>query len=203
VALISREDNPSLTAWRIKHLFAGKPCATPALIETNLYVNSRRESADLMLDSSEQMAELLAALRVVRPKFVIFDVFNVLHAADENDNQEMRAILRQLSIIQAEIGCGIGIVHHYNKADQGSMTQRMRGSSAIAGWAEWLIGISMADEDTKTRRMDFELKAAQPPSPIYYRIDSDSAAECTRLIIAETPIAVRRREGSAAERFMR
>ena len=95
----------------------------------------------------------------------------VLHAADENDNPEMRGILRQLSTIQAEIGCGIGVVHHYNKADQGSMTQRLRGSSAIAGWAEWLIGISMADEETKTRRMELELKAAQPPDPIYYRIE--------------------------------
>jgi hypothetical protein len=200
VALISREDNPSLTAWRLKHLFAGKSCAAPPLIETNLYLNSRRESAELMLDSSEQMRELLAALKVVRPKFAIFDVFNVLHAADENDNQEMRGILRQLSTIQSEIGCGIGVVHHYNKMDQGSMTQRMRGSSAIAGWAEWLIGISMADEDTKTRRMEFELKAAQPPNPIYYRIDS--GAECTKLTVADTPVAARRREGSAAERYM-
>jgi hypothetical protein len=58
----------------------------------------------------------------------------------------------------------------------------------------------MADEDTKTRRMDFELKAAQPPEPIYYRIDS--GAECTRLAITEMPATVRRREGSAAERYM-
>jgi hypothetical protein len=201
VALISREDNPSLTAWRIKHLFAGKSCAAPALIESNLYVNSRRESAELMLDNSEQMAELLAALRIVRPRFAIFDVFNVLHVADENDNQEMRGVLRQLSTIQAEIGCGIGVVHHYNKADQGSMTQRLRGSSAIAGWAEWLIGISMADEETKTRRMEFELKASQPPDPIYYRIESTEGV--TKLSLSSAPAAAaRRREGGAAERYM-
>ena len=152
VALISREDNPSLTAWRIRNLFRGKSCADPSLIETNPYVNSRRESAELMLDNPNQMAELMAALKTLRPQFAIFDVFNVLHSADENDNQEMRGVLRQLSAIQAEIGCGIGVVHHYNKSDQGSMTQRLRGSSAIAGWAEWLIGISMVDEESKTRR---------------------------------------------------
>jgi AAA domain/DnaB-like helicase N terminal domain len=201
VALISREDNPSLTAWRIKHLFAGKACVAPALIDSNLHVNSRRESAELMLDNSEQMAELLAALKIVRPRFAIFDVFNVLHAADENDNQEMRAVLRQLSAIQAEIGCGIGVVHHFNKADQGSMTQRMRGSSAIAGWAEWLIGISMADEETKTRRMEFELKASQPPDPIYYRIESTEGM--SKLSLSEPPSALSRsREGSAAARYM-
>jgi hypothetical protein len=200
VALISREDNPSLTAWRIKHLFTGKSCAAPALIDSNLYVNTRRESAELMLDSSEQMVELLSALRQVRPRFAIFDVFNVLHAADENDNQEMRGILRQLSNIQAEIGCGIGVVHHYNKADQGSMTQRLRGSSAIAGWAEWLIGISMADEESKTRRMEFELKAAQPPDPVYYRIESGPGS--VTLARMDAPMETRKREGSRAERYM-
>ena len=201
VALISREDNPSLTAWRIRHLFAGKQCADPALIEANLHVNSRRESAELMLDNREQMAELMASLKSLRPQFAIFDVFNVLHCADENDNQEMRAILRQLSAIQAEIGCGIGVVHHYNKSDQGSMTQRLRGSSAIAGWAEWLIGISMVEEETKTRRMEFELKAAQPPDGVFYRIES--APGWTRLErVSYQPQQSTRREGSAAARLM-
>ena len=74
--VISREDNPSLTAWRIKHLFAGKSCAAPAILESNLYVNSRAQWPELMLDSPERMAELLAALRQVRPRFAIFDVFN-------------------------------------------------------------------------------------------------------------------------------
>jgi AAA domain-containing protein/DnaB helicase-like protein len=201
VALISREDNPHLTAWRLRQLCAGKSCADPTLLERNLYVNTRLQSAELMLDNHAQMAELMTALRTLRPQFAIFDVFNVLHAADENDNQEMRAVLRRLSAIQAEIGCGIGVVHHYNKNDQGSITQRLRGSSAIAGWAEWLIGISMADEETKLRRMEFELKAAQPPDPVYYRIESTAAA--TRLELASSATRPsRRREGSEAARLM-
>ena len=164
VALISREDAPQLTAWRVKHLFAGKNTREPNLFETNLYVNTRQQSAELMLDNEEQVSELMDALKQRQIEFAIFDVFNVLHAADENDNTEMRRVLRQLSKIQAEVGCAIGVVHHFNKAEQGSMTQRLRGSSAIAGWAEWLIGISMADEEQKIRRMEFELKAAQPPT---------------------------------------
>ena len=153
-----------------------------------------------MLDNTEQIAELLAALKLLRPGFAIFDVFNVLHCADENDNQEMRVILRQLSTIQAEIGCGIGVVHHYNKADQGSMTQRLRGSDAIAGWAEWLIGISMTDAETKTRRMDFELKAAQPPDPVYYRIESDAVSAKLATVAYQPQHG--KREGNAAARLM-
>ena len=200
VALVSREDNPSLTAWRIKHLFAGRTCLSPSIIETNLYVNSRGQSAELMLDNSEQLAELLEALKTLEAEFCIFDVFNVLHTADENDAQEMRAVLRQLSRIQAEAGCACAVVHHWNKSDQGSMTQRLRGSSAIAGWAEWLIGISMADEETKTRRMEFELKAAQPPDPVYYRIDNEPGS--ATLARVEPPTESRKREGSTAARLM-
>lgn len=200
VALVSREDNPSLTAWRIQKLFAGKSCPLPELIELNLHVNSRRQSAEMMLDNPEHMGELMVALKTLRPEFAIFDVFNVLHCADENDNQEMRTVLRQLSRIQAEIGCGIAVVHHFNKSDYGSMTQRLRGSSAIAGWAEWLIGFSMADEETKTRRMEFELKAAEPPEPIHYRIESTLGI--SRLERVPYRPACATREGSAAERLM-
>lgn len=201
VALVSREDNPSLTAWRMQKLFAGKSCPVPELIELNLHVNSRRQSAELMLDQPQQMAHLMAQLRALSPRFVIFDVFNVLHAADENDNQEMRTVLRQLSRIQAEIGCAIAVVHHYNKSDHGSMTQRLRGSSAIAGWAEWLIGISMADEESKTRRMEFELKAAEPPDPIHYRIESTPGMSRLERV-SFSQVARATREGSAAERLM-
>jgi RecA-family ATPase len=199
VALISREDAPQLTSWRVKHLFAGKNTRQPNLLETNLYINTRQQSAELMLDNEEQACELVSALKQRQIEFAIFDVFNVMHAADENDNTEMRRVLRQLSKIQAEVGCGIGVVHHFNKADQGSMTQRLRGSSAIAGWAEWLIGISIVDEEQKVRRMEFELKAAQPPSPITFQIlsnDANGVAVLSRLEW-ERPVPVINRSRAA------
>lgn len=201
VALVSREDNPALTAWRIRHLVEGKPAAEPGLLGENLYINTRQQSSELMLDNPEEMAEVLAALKLVRPGFAIFDVFNVLHQADENDAQEMRAVLRQFSRIQSEVGCAIAVVHHWNKADQGSITQRLRGSSAIAGWAEWLVGISTTDEASKTRRMEFELKAAQPPEPIHFRIRSGPG--WARLERTDCTPPVRHHvEGGAAESLM-
>lgn len=199
VALISREDNPSLTGWRLRHLFQGKEAPEPGLLATNLYVNSRQQTPELMLDQPEQVAELIAALKERQIEFAIFDVFNVMHAADENDNTEMRQVLRQLSAIQTAVGCGIGVVHHYNKATTGSMTQRLRGSSAIAGWAEWLVGISIADDETKTRRMEFELKAAAPPDPVFYQIESqEGVSRLRRVQHQQTP----RAQATAAGRYM-
>jgi RecA-family ATPase len=203
VALVSREDNPSLTGWRIRNLQSGKT-GDHSLLAQNFYVNTRSQSSEFLLDNPEQWQELVDALKERQIEFVVFDVFNVCHGADENDNTQMRAVLRQLSAIQTSVGCGIGVIHHYSKAETGSMVQRLRGASAISGWAEWLIGISMADEEHKIRRMDFECKAACPPDPIYYRIQTalNGAIRLEREERTPQPATQRRREGSAAERFM-
>ena len=179
VALISREDNPGLTAWRLKRLFGGRFSGRPWLLESNLYINTRAQSNELMLEDEVQLAELIKAMKAFKPEFAIFDVFNVMHGQDENDNKEMRVVLRKLAKIQAEVGCAIAVVHHFNKGDSTSITKRIRGSSAISGWAEWIIGISMADQATQKRKMEFELKAGAPPEPIYYRIENQG--ETTRL----------------------
>lgn len=183
VALVSREDNPGLTAWRIKHLFASKECHAPGLLESNFYVNSRRQSPQLMLDNAEQVDELAKAMKSFEAEFAIFDVFNVMHGADENDNSEMRRVLQRLSQLQAEVGCSIGVVHHYSKAsDPGlPLTQRLRGAGAIAGWCEWLIGIAMADPAAKIRCMEFDIKADNPPTPVHFTIDSNEEHSWAKL----------------------
>ena len=198
---MSREDNPGLTAWRIKHLFASKESHAPGLLESNLYVNSRRQSPQLMLDNAEQMDELAKAMKSFEAEFAIFDVFNVMHGADENDNSEMRQVLQRLSQLQAEVGCGIGVVHHYSKAsDPGlPLTQRLRGAGAIAGWCEWLIGIAMADPAAKIRCMEFDIKADNPPPQVHFTIDSNDEHSWAKLTRVEYAASTTRKQVTAAE----
>jgi hypothetical protein len=200
VALVSREDNPGLTAWRIKHLFASKDSHSPWLLESNLYVNSRRQSSQLMLDNAEQVDELAKAMKSFEAEFAILDVFNVMHSADENDNSEMRRILHCLSQLQAEVGCSIGVVHHYSKANDPGLplTQRLRGAGTIAGWCEWLAGISMADPAAKIRCMEFDLKADSPPDPVYFTIDSSEEHGWSQLTRVDYAPSVPRKQVTAA-----
>lgn len=181
-AMISREDTPGLTAWRIAHLLRGKNNGDLNLFAQNLWVNSRTQSATYRLDVDELHREMIDELKSRGIQFAIFDVLNVLHSADENDNQEMRVILQKITEIQAEVGCQIGIVHHFNKAEQGSLIKRIRGSSAISGWVEWAVGISVVDQDMGVRKMEFETKADQPPAPIYYRIIAERDSGMARLV---------------------
>lgn len=179
-ALITREDNPALTKWRMNRLLAGRQRATSEL-DGRLYVNSREQSPEFRLDRPELLAAMVAELKRVRPEFVVLDVFNILHAADENDNSEMREILDQLNRLRNEVGCSIGVVHHFNKNSDGTLTQRIRGAGAIAGWAEWCVGIESDSENPNVKRAEFELKAAFAPEPLCYAVSSDDLAGSTRI----------------------
>jgi hypothetical protein len=181
-ALVTREDTPSLTAWRMGHLFRGKRAKHPELLETNLYVNSRAQTSQFMLDNPAQVAELVAEFRKRRIEFAVFDVFNVMHSVDENDNTKMRAILQELSNIQTEVGCSIGVVHHFGKIESASLVQRMRGASAIAGWAEWLIGLSPEDEESGTIKVEFKSKASAQTPPVYFEIESGNGVANLRTV---------------------
>lgn len=184
-AIVSREDNPALTAWRLRSLLSSKNLSPIQLnyLEQNLYVNTRRQTPSFMLDNEREVRNLIAALRERKIEFVILDVLNVLHRADENDNSQMAEVLRKASSIQDATGAGLGIIHHFNKSDASTrITRRLRGASAIAGFAEWVIGISMADEENGIRRMEFELKAGAAPDPVHFIIDGqESTARLKRI----------------------
>lgn len=171
VALVSREDNPALTGWRLKHLAAARGIDIPC----NLFVNSRSQSPQFMLTNTDQLAEMKAAIKQLDPGLIILDVFNVLHDADENDQTDIRKVLDAAAQLASGPQCSVCIVHHFRKSGAGdtSMTQQLRGSSAIAGWVEWLMGISLAEAGQKTRRAEFELKAAMSPEPVFFTIESN------------------------------
>lgn len=199
VALIAREDNPGATKRRMSQLLKGRN-RSMAELEGRLYVNSREQSPEFRLDKADLLGSMIAALKAIKPELVILDVFNIMHSADENDNTEMRAVLEQLNVLQREVGCSIGAVHHFNKQGDGNLTQRLRGSSAIAGWAEWLIGIEGVSDGSNTRRMSFELKADMPPSTISYTIQTDNLEQSSRIERVDwTPEATPRRGRRAEE----
>ena len=199
VALLSREDPQALTGWRLKHLLAGRGYE-PDYEFGQLWCNSRQQSESLALDNPAEMAALTAELQSRAPEMVILDVFNVLHAADENDQTQMRGVLRAVSKLSADLdGAAICIVHHFNKGTgegTAAMVNRLRGSSAIAGWTQWIVGLSYADERAKIRRAEFELKAGESPDPVNFRIESDGG--WSRISVVDfTPEQARPRSATA------
>jgi RecA-family ATPase len=183
-------------------LLRGKTTGAKELVVNNLWINTKTQSPDYRLDVDELHREMISELKDRRIQFCVLDVLNVLHSADENDNQEMRNILQKINEISAEVGCQIGLVHHFSKASEGSLIKRIRGSSAISGWVEWAVGISVVDQEMGVRKMEFETKAEQPPAPVYYRIIAEKGSEIAQLSVQQNYTQTTQRPANKAAQLI-
>jgi len=131
----------------------------------------------IMLDYPDEVAMLISDLKCYHSEFVILDVMRVFHMSDENDNTEMQKIISVLNDIQDKTGAAICLIHHDNKREEASLTERARGASAIAGYAEFICGLRVVDDEQWVREFRCELKAAMPPDKFYWKIvDTENSA---------------------------
>jgi hypothetical protein len=183
--LVSREDYWGMTAQRIGALFRGS--ARPTDFEGWLWINTPKQSATFSLENENDVAQLIKELKMESVEFCCFDVFRRLHMQDENDNTAIQGMLNQLVRIQQEAGCAIGLVHHLSKDMNGPVFRRIRGATAIHGWTEWAMALSVTNPDDPganwVRRVDFELKTAPAPPSAFFQIES--MGDVTRLVTIE------------------
>lgn len=184
VAYIAREDHAGLTQHRGMSLLRGYQNGDVGWalddIELNewLYYNTRAQSETFSLQNEMDVLEIIDAFKEKGIEMAFFDVFRRLWEGDENDNREVAKVLAVLTRIQTEVGCSVGLVHHLNKSEGGTIFQRIRGAGSIYGWREWAFGISIEnpedDPKDRIRKIVFETKAATPASPVYYCFDGDN-----------------------------
>jgi hypothetical protein len=186
-ALVSREDDPGLTRRRLKKLIAGRP--EYARLSDRMLVNTRHHQADFKVTNDLHMGRLIEQLGNFGAELVILDVFRSLHDGEENDNSEVAKILAKVTRIQTELRCASALVHHIAKVEQGNIFRGLRGASAIHGWMEWGIGISIvnADEDDRAnyvRKAEFESKEATT-APVYYQIKESADHSTAALTLVD------------------
>lgn len=195
-AMLAREDYWGLTAWRIKHFARGMvrdekitSQEIDYLSTDGLFVNTQAQEATWYLDNDADVTDLIRRLKDRKVEFLAMDVFRVLFMGDESDNTEMQQVLDRVKRIRAEVGCGIGIVHHARKDGLGDIFQRARGASAIHGFMEWGIGITTENPDDERsawiRKMEFLTKAGNSPAPIHIRAEGGEQEGFIRLARTE------------------
>jgi hypothetical protein len=174
-ALVSREDHAGTTARRVKQLFRGKDIDPDApWIDDVLWLNSRAEARVFLLTDSSALRTLIANLKARQVEFLILDVLGVLHEGDENEVKEMRAVLRCVERLVGEVGCQACIVHHARKGCEwgDTLSNWARGSSVIAGFAEFLMGCMVADQEQGIIHTKFDSKADRSIDPFYWQIQN-------------------------------
>lgn len=173
-AYISREDSPALTRVRASMLLRGKGVDDD--LTGWIRCNTREQLGDFNVDNDEHLKNMAEDLRRHGVEFTIIDVLNRVHTRAENDNTEMAQVVGRISQMGRDAGCSIGLVHHVSKENNsGRFFTRIRGASAIHGWTEWSIGLSLGEKDSAghlIRTAEFETKAGEAIGPISFVIDS-------------------------------
>ena len=130
-----------------------------------MLVNTRHHQADFKVTRDDHMDALIEQLGRFGAELVVLDVFRSIHDGEENDNTEVAKVLAKVSRIQTELKCACALVHHIAKVDDSNIFKGLRGASAIHGWMEWGIGISVTNPEEEDRaqyirRAEFESKEA-------------------------------------------
>jgi hypothetical protein len=145
VVYIQEEDSLQRVLRRFKKLLKGDPTRRPPSDE---YLRWSIRSG-FKLDSVSWLAKLQAELEAYPAEVVVMDVFNRLHALDENKQQEMTSILNTLLELNKQFGCAFILVHHNKKAQAGldaRANQMIRGSGVLGGWAECSLYLRRSKE---------------------------------------------------------
>ena len=209
-AYVSREDSPTLTKARVRGFLNSKVMAIHHGMAEDptgwLWCNTREQLGAFDVDNDEHLRNMTHDLKERGIEFAIFDVLNRLHSRSENDNTEMVQVVERISQMGRDAGCSIGLVHHVSKETGGGrFFTRIRGASAIHGWTEWSIGLSIENPGDKgvklTRTVEFETKAGESCPPISFTVEFEDNSLSLRYWTPRRQEPVAAANGSWQDRY--
>jgi hypothetical protein len=145
VLVMPREDAERTTKIRLWQFARGAGLRRPHDLERFLSIDP---ISPLDLGNAEHVAKLHKACE--RFDVVIIDSFATSHHGDENSNRDMSNVMGAARDLALQTNTAIGFIHHYNgkggTEDKRSPIHRLRGASAIAGYARHVVGAERGSE---------------------------------------------------------
>jgi hypothetical protein len=170
--VVSREDGPGMTMQRLEQFARGRGLNFHQL--PGLFVNTFQQRASFSIEADSHLDDLCKWIKHEGIELCIFDVLNKLHAADENDNTKMTAVMARFDTIRVETGCDVAVIHHDAK-NSAPGAKKPRGASSIDSWWDWKASINVDADDDSLKRVFFATKASQPLNPITVQFQSHPA----------------------------
>jgi AAA domain/CHC2 zinc finger len=169
VGVVSREDGPAMTQDRLKKFAAGRSLDFKAL--PGLYINTHAQRRTFSIESDADVEDISGWITKEGIELCIFDVLNKLHAADENDNSKMTAVMARFDTIRMATGCDCAVIHHDTK-NSAPGAKKPRGASAIDSWWDWKVSINVDPDNDALKRVFFATKAGTSLSPLVAQFSS-------------------------------
>lgn len=179
VAVVSREDGPSMTQHRLQQFARGRgldfremPC---------LFVNTFAQRANFAIDNDADLEQLVAALKAEQIEFCIVDVLNKVNSADENSNTEMTKVMARFDRVRMETGADVAVIHHDSKGSAPG-GKKPRGASSIDSWWDWKISINVDAQDDSRKEVFFGSKAGSPHPSLMVQFQSILGGDSSRIV---------------------
>lgn len=148
-------------------------------------------SEGLRLDTEDGYAKLVEQIELFQPKLLVLDCLYAIHRVSENDSGSILPVLERLREIREKHKTAVLLVHHTAKdTDSKRVGSRLRGSSAIWGFFESILGLRKNESgdifldvehraSTSFQNVPIELKS-NGPQIIYCIKTSDVVANDSR-----------------------
>lgn len=128
-------------------------------------------TCNLKLDNENDFSRLKSFIEEINPDVVILDpLYKFFLGLDENSSKEVKLLLDKLDMISKQYGVALVIIHHHKKSNGNEKfgSYQMRGSSTLFDYGDSYIILNKDSKD-KILRVDFELRNAENPEPLFIK----------------------------------
>ncbi|OQW47934.1 MAG: hypothetical protein A4S09_14145 [Proteobacteria bacterium SG_bin7] len=144
----------------------------------------------LRLDTDEGYTSLGKQIELFRPKLVVLDCLYAISRASENDSGSILSVLEKLRLIRERYRTAVLLVHHTSKdSDSKRVGERLRGSSALYGFFETILGLRR--DQAGTIFLDVEHRAA----PSFQNVPIELKADASGISYKVVAVTVEKFQG--------
>ncbi|RJR35115.1 MAG: hypothetical protein C4576_25500 [Desulfobacteraceae bacterium] len=173
VGIFQFENSEVMEQTRLKRMCQG--LGIEKLPAGRLVYADRKNRINLSLKG--ERTRLLELVKESEAEVILYDCLSNIHAAKENDNQQMREVLDSLTDVNIKAGTSCIVIHHFGKPGEGMQENRYRtrGASSIMDWGVTSMGFIVKPHETKTlRQLEFyKVRDGKKPKPILLEQDEN------------------------------
>ena len=189
-AYISAEDSEDVLQRRTYHIMRSLGLTEPEMMEAASRMHVVPVSGDVSFIRNGTMTSAFRAFKVSVAKLgaQIYFLDNLARFAgcDENDNAAMTRFCAEIEAVCKEFSCNIIILHHTNKAagdclndpkalDAALNQTSIRGASAIAGCARWVLSMASLGVDLAGKTFGRDADGKTPGTYVAARVSKKNA----------------------------
>lgn len=140
-----------------------------------LTVQSQVKSFNIL--NPQSRTEIATMIRNANADLVIFDVLSRCHCSGENNNSEMKEVLKELRLV-----CGNAasvVIHHSRKPPQGMEETNLgayalRGASAVHGEVDLVLSLAKRSGQGARYSVKFSARNIREPDEMFLSMDTDT-----------------------------